>query len=173
MIAITCFILQIGLLFFLYGWVPVVCGTMPAFILFAYLPYLFTKLFTGVDKTLMQQGDKRMAVVKEVVHGVRQIKLASMEDRWQALIVALRDKEVSTIKKAYYIGACFTFVTTGLPFFLNVVSNGVYYWIHGTLSPSVAFGESRRRQKEENANNVRQSEWLQCRALSITIYPYP
>ena len=140
-VSLTCLLMNIGLLLFVYGWIPL-ASALPVFLLYAYMPYLFSSIFARIDRTLMGFSDSRMALVKEAIYGIRQIKLASLESQWKSRIVALREKEVGAIKRSFHVGAYYTFITTGLPYLLNVVSNGTYYWMYGTLPPSIAFGKS-------------------------------
>lgn len=99
----------------------------------------FTNILVGQSKTLMGLRDKKLAMLNEVLRGIRQVKFSALESRWERSVLGLRDKELGVLWKFFLadtgLGACWIIS----PILLAATSLTVYVAIHGHLLPSVAF----------------------------------
>ncbi|EEH18071.1 hypothetical protein PABG_00634 [Paracoccidioides brasiliensis Pb03] len=95
--------------------------------------------YTTSQVSLMKFRDQKMAVVTEVLQGIRQVKFSALENQWQRKIGEIRAAELN----AQWTVFSYDVVLIGIwilgPVMLSAVSLGVYYSIHGELSASVAF----------------------------------
>ncbi|THC93221.1 hypothetical protein EYZ11_007303 [Aspergillus tanneri] len=122
----------------LIGWRSLLAGVAVA-VLLAPLNAFLTRGYTSVQQDLMKASDKRTSAVTEVLQGIRQIKFAALEQKWQDHISDKRAAELRLLWKT-------SLYTTGLvsvwilgPLMLSAVSLTVYALLHGELSASVAF----------------------------------
>ena len=97
------------------------------------------KKYTASQDKLMKLRDQKMAIVTEVLQGIRQIKFSALEEQWQNKIGQARDAELG----ALWISFLYDIVLLGIwilgPIGLSAVSLATYALIHGGLSASVAF----------------------------------
>ncbi|KFA76189.1 hypothetical protein S40288_07267 [Stachybotrys chartarum IBT 40288] len=122
----------------LIGWLPAGAGFLSwAFVL--PLNTYATKYYMKASDNLMKSRDEKLAVVNEALLGMRQIKFSALEKQWEQRILAMREKEITMIKRAFIgdtiLFACWVFS----PILLAASSLAVYAIIHGNLTPSVAF----------------------------------
>ncbi|KAI6777753.1 ATP-dependent bile acid permease [Emericellopsis cladophorae] len=122
----------------LMGWAPFATGllawaaTLPA-------NAWFTRLLVGQSKTLMAVRDCKLALLGEVLRGIRQVKFAALEARSKSSVLGLRERELGVLWRFFVadtgLGACWI----ASPILLAATSLTVYVAIHGRLLPSVAF----------------------------------
>ncbi|KAF7715755.1 Uncharacterized protein PECH_006200 [Penicillium ucsense] len=97
------------------------------------------KKFTASQDILMKLRDGKMAIVTEVLQGIRQIKFSALEDQWQKKITQAREAEL----KALWISFLYDVVLFAIwilgPVGLSAVSLAAYALMHGGLTASVAF----------------------------------
>ncbi|OOQ84862.1 ABC transporter family protein [Penicillium brasilianum] len=97
------------------------------------------KKYTSAQDKLMKLRDQKMAIVTEVLQGIRQIKFSALEEQWQKKIGQVREAELG----ALWISFLYDIVLLGIwilgPIGLSAVSLAVYALIHGGLTASVAF----------------------------------
>ncbi|KAF3387432.1 ATP-dependent bile acid permease [Penicillium rolfsii] len=97
------------------------------------------KKYTASQDKLMKLRDQKMAIVTEVLQGIRQIKFSALEEQWQMKISQAREAELG----ALWISFLYDIVLLGIwilgPIGLSAISLATYALIHGGLSASVAF----------------------------------
>ncbi|CRG91117.1 hypothetical protein PISL3812_08165 [Talaromyces islandicus] len=122
----------------LLGWKPTLSGLSIAVIV---LPVNFytAKKFANAQTSLMKYRDQKVAVLTEVLQGIRQIKFSALESSWQRKVSEAREQELGAQWKVltYDIGLL-TIWLLG-PIMLSAISLGVYASIHGQLTASTAF----------------------------------
>ncbi|XP_067944116.1 multidrug resistance-associated protein 1-like [Watersipora subatra] len=89
----------------------------------------------------MKLKDSRIKMMNEVLSGIKVIKLYAWEPSFEEKVSAVRDKEMATIRKAWYYRAVQFFGFGALPFVVTVVTFAVYVSTNKDhiLSPNVAF----------------------------------
>lgn len=98
-----------------------------------------SKKYSAMQTELMKYRDQKMAVVNEVLMGIRQIKFSALEGQWQAKVTAIRNIELSAQWATFLWDVVLISIWILGPIMLSAVSLAVYAWIHGGLSASVAF----------------------------------
>lgn len=97
------------------------------------------KKYTGAQDKLMKLRDQKMAIVTEVLQGIRQIKFSALEEQWQKKIGQAREAELG----ALWISFLYDIVLLGIwilgPIGLSAISLATYALINGGLTASVAF----------------------------------
>ncbi|QDS68680.1 hypothetical protein FKW77_002237 [Venturia effusa] len=122
----------------LLGWVPLVSGiavqlmTLP-------LNIYFSKKYTDGQKVLMEQRDRKLAVINEALGGMRQIKFAALERQWQKRIMDVREDELRALWKNFLYDVVLITLWLAGPVLLSAVCIVVYAMINGGLPPSIAF----------------------------------
>jgi ABC-type multidrug transport system fused ATPase/permease subunit len=95
--------------------------------------------YTSAQTSLMKFRDQKMAVVTEVLQGIRQIKFSALEERWEKKILDLRNTELGAQWTAYVYDIVLISIWVIGPIMLSAVSLGAYSLLHGNLSASIAF----------------------------------
>ena len=67
----------------------------------------------------MQQKDRRIRLMNEVLNGVKVIKLYAWEEHFQRNVQNIRQKELVVLKKAAYLNAIASFTGTCAPFMVS------------------------------------------------------
>ncbi|EPS30631.1 hypothetical protein PDE_05583 [Penicillium oxalicum 114-2] len=120
------------------GWRSAFAGIAVA-LLVTPLNIYAAKKFTASQDVLMKLRDQKMAIVTEVLQGIRQIKFSALEEQWQQKITQAREAELG----ALWIVFLFDILLMGIwilgPIGLSAVSLAAYALIHGGLTASVAF----------------------------------
>lgn len=97
------------------------------------------KRISTAEGVLMRSRDKKMNIVTEAFHGIRHIKFAALESKWEAKINMQRDEELRSQKIVFH----WQILTLALhllgPVLVTTASLGMYGWLYGRLIPSVAF----------------------------------
>ena len=122
----------------LLGWKSLLAG-FSIFIVIIPINIIVSKKFTDAQGQLMEVRDKKLAVVTETLHGIRQIKFAAQEGQWQNKIAKIRAQELSTQWRTFYLDAGIISMWILGPVLLSAVSLSAYAYLHGSLSASVAF----------------------------------
>ncbi|OAA35709.1 ABC transporter, transmembrane domain, type 1 [Beauveria brongniartii RCEF 3172] len=90
-------------------------------------------------RQLMAARDKKMDILTEMLHGIRQIKFSALEEKWSNDIGMVRKKELSGQRRIFISHASImSFYILG-PIALSVASLGVYATLHNGLTASVTF----------------------------------
>lgn len=120
------------------GWIPFIAG------FFAWAVTLpinthFTKIYMRKSEHLMKLRDEKLAVVNEALLGIRQIKFSALEKQWEQRILAMREKELTTIWEVFMADIFIFCAWVVSPILLSATSLSVYAIFNRQLLPSVAF----------------------------------
>ncbi|KAK3754081.1 hypothetical protein RRG08_024158 [Elysia crispata] len=90
---------------------------------------------------LMKVKDSRIKIMNEVLNGMKVLKLYAWEKSFLNKVTAIRDEELSILKKSAYLSAFSTFIWTCAPYMVQLASFGAYIAISpsGYLDASTAF----------------------------------
>ncbi|KAJ5201896.1 uncharacterized protein N7498_006559 [Penicillium cinerascens] len=97
------------------------------------------KRYTNAQDKLMKFRDAKMAIVTEVLQGIRQIKFSALEEQWQNKIGKARDTELAALWISFLYDVVLMAIWILGPLGLSAVSLTVYALMHGGISASVAF----------------------------------
>ncbi|KAJ4271438.1 hypothetical protein NW762_000140 [Fusarium torreyae] len=122
----------------LIGWIPFVAG-MVAWGLTLPANTYFSKELLGRSDKLMKLRDEKLAVVNEALLGMRQIKFAALESRWEKRILTMRERELKTLWGLFVVDTGLFGCWVVSPILLAATSLAVYAILNGQLLPSVAF----------------------------------
>ncbi|KAJ5403819.1 P-loop containing nucleoside triphosphate hydrolase protein [Penicillium cosmopolitanum] len=84
-------------------------------------------------------ADKRMAILTEVLHAIRQIKFSALEDKWLDKISLVKKEELSGQRRIFIANSGIMSFYILAPIVLSVASLGVYANLHNGLTASVTF----------------------------------
>ncbi|KAF2437095.1 putative ABC bile acid transporter, partial [Tothia fuscella] len=122
----------------LVGWQPL-CAGMAVQISTLPLNIFYSKKYTNGQKTLMEQRDKKLAVINEALGGIRQIKFAALERQWQKRIMDVRNDELGALWRCLMYDVVLLGLWLAGPVLLSAATIGLFAWLNGGLPPSVAF----------------------------------
>lgn len=122
----------------LIGFKPYIAGFMAWAIVLPINMYC-SKLYLKMQEKFMKVRDEKLAIVNEALLGIRQIKFSALEKEWSDRILAKRNKELGIIKYLFIIDSILFACWIVSPILLAVVALSTYAYIHGELSPAVAF----------------------------------
>ncbi|RAL15778.1 ABC bile acid transporter [Aspergillus homomorphus CBS 101889] len=122
----------------LLGWQSLLAG-LTCLALFYPLHSLCLSKYSSVEKDLMLTRDKKIATLTEVLQGIRQVKFAGLEVKWERRVNFLRDREVEAQKAAFFWHVVNLSIHLLGPVMVSAVSLSVYSWKQGPLTSSVAF----------------------------------
>ncbi|GMG35235.1 unnamed protein product [Aspergillus oryzae] len=136
--AIIKFILAIAFLTNLLGWVPVLWAcTVPAIL--SPVNYLLAQQYSKAEEALMAASDRRMAVLSEMLQGIRQIKYDAQEDQWNRKVQTLRSNEIKKQGQVFQFDLSLIAVWSCGPICMSLIALATYFLANKSLSPSVAF----------------------------------
>lgn len=127
-----------GFLVQVLGWRSALAGFSVA-ILVAPLNIYGTKRYTGAQDKLMKLRDQKMAIVTEVLQGIRQVKFSALEEQWQAKIRQVRENELGALWVSFVYDIVLMAIWLLGPIGFSAVSLMVYAVQNGGLQASVAF----------------------------------
>jgi ABC-type multidrug transport system fused ATPase/permease subunit len=136
--AIIKLVLAFYMLYLIVGWQALLAG-LAIQIIFLPLNIHFSKKYTKSQDLVMKARDKKLAVVNEALTGIRQIKFAALEDRWQKKVMAAREYELSSIWTAIMADIVLIALWLGGPILLSAGCIVTHAIIYGTLEPATAF----------------------------------
>jgi ABC-type multidrug transport system fused ATPase/permease subunit len=122
----------------LLGWQPTLAGLSISIIVLPVNIYT-AKKYSMAQTVLMKTRDRKVAVLNEVLQGIRQIKFSALEGPWQKRVLEARDSELAAQWKALVYDICLLTIWLIGPIMLSAVSLAVYSTKNGNLSASVAF----------------------------------
>jgi len=131
-------ILGCGFLVKILGWRSALAG-LGVSVLVTPLNIYAAKRYTGAQDKLMKLRDAKMAIVTEVLQGIRQIKFSALEEQWQNKIGKARDTELAALWISFIYDVALMAIWILGPLGLSAVSLTVYALMHGGISASVAF----------------------------------
>jgi ABC-type multidrug transport system fused ATPase/permease subunit len=122
----------------LLGWQPLLAGTVVQLCTLPVNIY-YSKKYTDGQKVLMEQRDKILAVVNEMLGGIRQIKFAALEKQWQDRILKVRNDQLAAQWACMLYDTVLVCLWLTGPVLLSATTIGVYALINNGLPPSIAF----------------------------------
>lgn len=127
-----------ALLWKLIGWKSLVSGLLAAFLVTPINIYT-TRRYRKAQTSIMKFRDQKMAVITEVLQGIRQVKFSALEQQWKKRISEMREMELLALWTSYFFDTGLIIIWVLFPIMLSAISLGVYSVLHGGLSASVAF----------------------------------
>ncbi|XP_048728231.2 multidrug resistance-associated protein 1-like [Ostrea edulis] len=136
-------VLQIGVaLYFLYDTVKyaMLAGLGFLILLFPFNGFIMSKM-QKLQKDKMKEKDNRIKLLTEVLNGIKILKLYAWEMSFKEKIEAIRNVELSILKRESIIGLFFWFSWILAPYMVSMLTFGVYVYSTDAhyLSPEVAF----------------------------------
>ncbi|KAL6364165.1 hypothetical protein LRP88_02081 [Fusarium phalaenopsidis] len=125
-------------LILLLGWVSTLSG-LGLVMAITPLNFWLSKRLGRSQTAMMGHRDQRVAVLGEVLRGIREVKLRAHENWWEARISKLRRSELQARWMCFLYDLGLMTVCALGPILLSAVSLGIYAVVDGPLTPSVAF----------------------------------
>ncbi|KAF9450615.1 P-loop containing nucleoside triphosphate hydrolase protein [Macrolepiota fuliginosa MF-IS2] len=108
--------------------------------LFLPLNHLAGKIVVGAQENLMKARDERVALMNEVLGGIRMLKFMAWERSFEARVLKIREKELKFQKLNYNIETLWNAIWNGTPILVTLVSFWHYAIVRQQpLTPSIAF----------------------------------
>lgn len=101
--------------------------------------YYSANIYTQGQSKVMEWRDRKLAVLNEVLSGIRQVKFSALEKQTQERISKVREEELAVLWKTFMADIVLVFCWIVGPIMLSAVSLAVYAIIYGSLSASIAF----------------------------------
>ncbi|OQE38966.1 hypothetical protein PENCOP_c007G03996 [Penicillium coprophilum] len=120
------------------GWRSAFAG-LSVSALVAPLNVYVARKYSNAQDRLMKFRDQKLAIVTEVLQGIRQIKFSALEKQWQKRVQDTRETELRALWAAFVADIGLLAIWVLGPVGLSAVSLTTYAIINGTLTPSVAF----------------------------------
>ncbi|KAJ5308949.1 hypothetical protein PENANT_c020G05925 [Penicillium antarcticum] len=137
-LAIIKIIIGCGFLVQILGWRSAFAG-LAVSALVTPLNIYAAKKYSNAQDRLMKFRDQKLAIVTEVLQGIRQIKFSALEEQWQTRVQETRETELGALWAAFLADIGLISIWILGPVGLSAVSLATYAMIHGGLTASVAF----------------------------------
>ncbi|TFK22452.1 ATP-binding cassette transporter [Coprinopsis marcescibilis] len=126
---------------FLYDLLGVSCLFGLAVIcLFLPLNHFAGKIFVRAQEGLMKSRDQRVALMNEILGGIRMLKFMAWERSFEKRILTIRERELGFQKLHYRIETVWNALWNGSPIIVTLVTFWHYAIVRGQpLTPSIAF----------------------------------
>lgn len=131
-------VVSIAFLINLLGWQALLAG-FSAMIAIMPVNIFFSKKYSASQDRLMKVRDEKVGVVTEALQGIRQIKFSALEPEWEKKIGAVRERELGAVWDVFMSDTALIACWVTSPILMSALSLATYAWIHGSLTPSVAF----------------------------------
>ncbi|KAJ5978468.1 hypothetical protein N7501_001810 [Penicillium viridicatum] len=95
--------------------------------------------YAQAGRQLMTVRDKRMSILAEALHAIRQIKFSALEDKWLDKIGVVKKEELSGQQRIFTLNSGIMSFYILAPIALSIASLGVYASLHNGLTASVTF----------------------------------
>ncbi|XP_027340342.1 ABC transporter C family member 12-like isoform X3 [Abrus precatorius] len=92
-----------------------------------------------LTKEGIQQTDKRVGLMNEILAAMDTVKCYAWETSFQSRILSIRDEELSWFRKAQLLYALNTFILNSIPVLVTVTTFGIFTLLGGELTPARAF----------------------------------
>lgn len=122
----------------LIGWLPFGAGLLAWAATLPINAWFSGKLYAQAT-ALMRLRDDKLARVGEALRGIRQIRFAALEARWERTIGAARERELGALWRFFLLDTGLFACWVVSPILLAATSLTVYVIMNGRLMPSVAF----------------------------------
>nr|XP_025681032.1 ABC transporter C family member 12 isoform X4 [Arachis hypogaea] len=100
--------------------------------------YVIAKM-RKLTKEGLQQTDKRVGIMHEILAAMDTVKCYAWETSFQCRVQSIRDYELSWFRKAHLLNALNTFILNSIPVLVTVTSFGMFTLLGGELTPARAF----------------------------------
>ncbi|KAJ5824161.1 ABC transporter integral membrane type 1 [Penicillium robsamsonii] len=120
------------------GWRSAFAGLSVSALVTPLNAYAARKYANAQDR-LMKFRDQKLAIVTEVLQGIRQIKFSALEKQWQKRVQDTRETELGALWASFVADIGLLAIWVLGPVGLSAVSLTTYAIINGALTPSVAF----------------------------------
>ncbi|KAI0338006.1 ATP-binding cassette transporter [Trametopsis cervina] len=108
--------------------------------LFLPLNHFAGKVVVGAQDNLMKARDERVALMNEILGGIRMLKFMAWERSFEGRVDKVRDRELKYQKLNYTIETLWNAIWNGSPILVTLVSFWHFAVVRGQpLSPSIAF----------------------------------
>ncbi|GJE85243.1 multidrug resistance-associated ABC transporter [Phanerochaete sordida] len=108
--------------------------------LFLPLNHFAGKVVVGSQDSLMKARDERMALMNEILGGIRMLKFMAWERSFEARVLKIRDRELKYQKLNYSIETLWNAIWNGSPILVTLVAFWHFAVYRGqVLTPSIAF----------------------------------
>ncbi|KAG6829812.1 hypothetical protein H0H87_010041 [Tephrocybe sp. NHM501043] len=108
--------------------------------LFLPLNHFAGKVVVGAQENLMKARDERVALMNEILGGIRMLKFMAWERNFEARVLKIREKELKYQKLNYSIETLWNAIWNGSPILVTLVSFWHFAVVRGeVLTPSIAF----------------------------------
>ncbi|KAF9548180.1 multidrug resistance-associated ABC transporter [Agrocybe pediades] len=98
------------------------------------------KVVVGCQENLMKTRDERVALMNEILGGMRMLKFMAWERSFEKRVIAIRDKELKYQKLNYTIETLWNAIWNGSPILVTLVSFWHFAIVRQQpLTPSIAF----------------------------------
>ncbi|XP_048588131.1 multidrug resistance-associated protein 1 [Nematostella vectensis] len=133
--------LQIAIaLYFLYNTMGVsILAGIGVMLLLIPLNMFVTKLSRKLQVKTMEEKDKRMKIIGEVLNGIKVLKLYAWEYSFMKKLAGIRRDELQYHKSSMYLAAGFSFTYTCAPFLVSLSTFAVYVLSGNELTAQKAF----------------------------------
>ncbi|KAJ7240591.1 multidrug resistance-associated ABC transporter [Mycena rebaudengoi] len=109
-------------------------------LLFMPLNHWAGKIVVGAQDNLMKARDERVALMNEILGGIRMLKFMAWERSFEARVIKVRDKELKYQKLNYTIEVLWNGIWNGSPIIVTLVAFWHYAVVRNIiLTPSTAF----------------------------------
>ncbi|ESW20774.1 hypothetical protein PHAVU_005G013500 [Phaseolus vulgaris] len=92
-----------------------------------------------LTKEGLQQTDKRVGLMNEILSAMDTVKCYAWETSFQSRILSIRDDELSWFRKAQLLYALNSFILNSIPVLVTVTTFGIFTLLGGELTPARAF----------------------------------
>ncbi|KAJ3748238.1 multidrug resistance-associated ABC transporter [Lentinula raphanica] len=108
--------------------------------LFLPLNHFAGKVVVGAQDNLMKARDERIALMNEILGGIRMLKFMAWERSFEARVMKVRQRELKYQRLNYIIETCFNAIWNASPILVTLVSFWHFTVVRGEdLTPSIAF----------------------------------
>ncbi|GJE85249.1 multidrug resistance-associated ABC transporter [Phanerochaete sordida] len=108
--------------------------------LFLPLNHFAGKVVVGAQDNLMKARDERVALMNEILGGIRMLKFMAWERSFEARVLKIRDRELKYQKLNYSIETLWNAIWNGSPILVTLVAFWHFAVYRGqVLTPSIAF----------------------------------
>ncbi|KAE8376148.1 P-loop containing nucleoside triphosphate hydrolase protein, partial [Aspergillus bertholletiae] len=126
------------LLAHLLGWKSLLGGLSTLFIIMP-LHRSFLERYAAAERALTGLRDSKMAALTEALQCIRQVKTAALEGKWEVKINELLDRGLEQHRAAFHWYLMNLACHLVGPVLVSATALGLYTWMHGNLTPSIAF----------------------------------
>lgn len=122
----------------LLGWRSTLAG-LTVFVIVTPINVFVARRYSAAQQRMLDCRDEKLAIMTEVLQGIRQVKFSALEGPWQRKIAEIRNKELQAQWSSFLYDIGLISIWILGPIMLSAVSLAVYALTDGELTASVAF----------------------------------